>query len=318
MRPIKRNERFVRTFRAVVLLPAMLSASAAAQPVRAAVADPVEIVDWVGIVGISRDSTQQFEVVRSASFPFQGSVNESYFPTGQTPAGEINAYFDTLSTEGAAEFSCRWNGNVSSASGDGSTDGPFAVLAVLIRTAVPVTYTAGSYAYLGIGAGDASNTPYAKAAIDVGFCFTPGASPQAGSEFCGINPATDLMSIFHVDTDAFETSLSLCCAVVPDEGSPAGVLPPGEYTLYVESGTEMNVLFGGGSFSEATGGISMALAWDPPCPADLNGDGIADSGNIQTFIDFFLAQDLAVDFNGDGIIDQGDIQGFVAVFLAGC
>ncbi|MFT5424693.1 MAG: hypothetical protein ACI89L_002491, partial [Phycisphaerales bacterium] len=55
-----------------------------------------------------------------------------------------------------------------------------------------------------------------------------------------------------------------------------------------------------------------------PCSVDLNGDGIADFGDIQTFIALFLVQDVAVDFNGDGIIDFGDIQTFVAVFLAGC
>ncbi|MFT5423542.1 MAG: hypothetical protein ACI89L_001322 [Phycisphaerales bacterium] len=54
------------------------------------------------------------------------------------------------------------------------------------------------------------------------------------------------------------------------------------------------------------------------CPADLNGDGIADQGDIQSFIAFFLVQDLAVDFNADGIVDLGDIQGFIVEFLAGC
>lgn len=55
-----------------------------------------------------------------------------------------------------------------------------------------------------------------------------------------------------------------------------------------------------------------------PCAADLNGDGIADQGDIQTFIQLFLAQDPAVDFNSDGIVDLGDIQAFIAAFLAGC
>ncbi|MFT5424340.1 MAG: hypothetical protein ACI89L_002135 [Phycisphaerales bacterium] len=56
----------------------------------------------------------------------------------------------------------------------------------------------------------------------------------------------------------------------------------------------------------------------PTCPADLNGDGIADNGDIQTFVTLFLAQSLAADFNGDGILDNGDIQAFITVFLAGC
>lgn len=54
------------------------------------------------------------------------------------------------------------------------------------------------------------------------------------------------------------------------------------------------------------------------CPADLNGDGVVDNGDIGAFIGLFLAADLSVDFNGDGIVDNGDIGEFITVFLAGC
>ena len=54
------------------------------------------------------------------------------------------------------------------------------------------------------------------------------------------------------------------------------------------------------------------------CPADLNGDGILDNGDIGVFVALFLAGDLAADMNGDGILDNGDIGAFVAAFLAGC
>ncbi|MFT5424332.1 MAG: aminopeptidase N [Phycisphaerales bacterium] len=54
------------------------------------------------------------------------------------------------------------------------------------------------------------------------------------------------------------------------------------------------------------------------CPADTNGDGILDQGDIQTFIALFLVQDLGADFNGDSIVDLGDIQAFIGFFLAGC
>ncbi|MFT5422352.1 MAG: hypothetical protein ACI89L_000109 [Phycisphaerales bacterium] len=56
----------------------------------------------------------------------------------------------------------------------------------------------------------------------------------------------------------------------------------------------------------------------PPCPADMNGDGILDNGDIGAFVQAFLAGDLTADFNGDGILDNGDIGAFVAGFLAGC
>ena len=57
---------------------------------------------------------------------------------------------------------------------------------------------------------------------------------------------------------------------------------------------------------------------DPPCPADLNDDGVLDNGDIGAFVTLFLASDPAADFNADGILDNGDIGAFVAAFLAGC
>ena len=62
------------------------------------------------------------------------------------------------------------------------------------------------------------------------------------------------------------------------------------------------------------------IACDPPvdCPADINGDGVVDNGDIGAFVTLFLASDPAADFNGDGIIDNGDIGAFVTQFLAGC
>jgi len=54
------------------------------------------------------------------------------------------------------------------------------------------------------------------------------------------------------------------------------------------------------------------------CPADLNGDGILDNGDINAFVQLFLAGDLDADINGDGILDNGDINAFVQQFLAGC
>jgi len=55
-----------------------------------------------------------------------------------------------------------------------------------------------------------------------------------------------------------------------------------------------------------------------PCPADVNGDGILDNGDIGAFVSAFLASDPIADFNGDGILDNGDIGAFVAAFLQGC
>jgi len=60
------------------------------------------------------------------------------------------------------------------------------------------------------------------------------------------------------------------------------------------------------------------FASPPPCPADINGDGILDNGDIGTFVQAFLTGSPAADFNGDGFLDNGDIGSFVAAFLFGC
>ncbi|MFG0307335.1 MAG: FG-GAP-like repeat-containing protein [Phycisphaerales bacterium JB040] len=64
--------------------------------------------------------------------------------------------------------------------------------------------------------------------------------------------------------------------------------------------------------------VHFASPCESGCEADVNGDGVLDNGDIGTFVQLFLANDLAADFNGDEILDNGDIGAFVAAFLAGC
>jgi subtilisin family serine protease len=56
----------------------------------------------------------------------------------------------------------------------------------------------------------------------------------------------------------------------------------------------------------------------PACPADLTGDGIADSGDLAVFINAFLVQSTLADFTLDGQVDSGDLQAFIEAFLTGC
>jgi formylglycine-generating enzyme required for sulfatase activity len=56
----------------------------------------------------------------------------------------------------------------------------------------------------------------------------------------------------------------------------------------------------------------------PACPADLNGDGVLDFGDVGLFVTFFASDDLAADLNGDGLLDFGDVGLFVTAFNAGC
>jgi hypothetical protein len=54
------------------------------------------------------------------------------------------------------------------------------------------------------------------------------------------------------------------------------------------------------------------------CAADLNGDGIADFGDVSAFADAFTAQAPLADINADSVIDFGDVAAFVDAFNAGC
>ncbi len=56
----------------------------------------------------------------------------------------------------------------------------------------------------------------------------------------------------------------------------------------------------------------------PSCPPDLNGDGVLDFFDIQTFLNAYDAQDPIADFNSDGIFDFFDVQIYLGLFGAGC
>jgi hypothetical protein len=54
------------------------------------------------------------------------------------------------------------------------------------------------------------------------------------------------------------------------------------------------------------------------CQADLTGDGQVDSGDLELFINAFLAQGSIADLTQDGQVDSGDLELFIQLFLAGC
>jgi len=94
--------------------------------------------------------------------------------------------------------------------------------------------------------------------------------------------------------------------------------PVGDVPAHNVNSVEVTAATGagsGGSLMIKSVGLVRAA---PPCPADVNGDGIIDNGDIGVFITLFLSQDPRVDFTGDGVVDNGDIGAFIAAFLAGC
>lgn len=56
----------------------------------------------------------------------------------------------------------------------------------------------------------------------------------------------------------------------------------------------------------------------PPCRADMNGDMVLDFFDVQTFLNFYAANDLSADFNNDGALDFFDVQTFLGEYSAGC
>ncbi|MFT5423452.1 MAG: subtilisin family serine protease [Phycisphaerales bacterium] len=55
-----------------------------------------------------------------------------------------------------------------------------------------------------------------------------------------------------------------------------------------------------------------------PCPADLNGDGIADLADVTAFVAMYLGQEPGADVDQSGVVDADDVSGFIQVFLSGC
>jgi hypothetical protein len=57
---------------------------------------------------------------------------------------------------------------------------------------------------------------------------------------------------------------------------------------------------------------------EPPCPCDINGDGILDLADIGGFIACFTGSLPCGDLNTDGIWDLADVSLFISCFTSGC
>ncbi|MFT5422849.1 MAG: hypothetical protein ACI89L_000618 [Phycisphaerales bacterium] len=101
--------------------------------------------------------------------------------------------------------------------------------------------------------------------------------------------------------------------LVPSPTSP--VINTFGYCVSIYKGTATAGAWGGQDLGMVDTGLVMMFDL---CPADLNGDGFLDGGDITIFVALFLAGDLKADLNGDSFLDGGDITIFVALFLAGC
>jgi len=72
----------------------------------------------------------------------------------------------------------------------------------------------------------------------------------------------------------------------------------------------------------ASGGVSPTdvVSWvpdAPACPADYNGDGGVDGGDVESFFLDWEAGESEADVNGDGGVDGGDVETFFRAWEAG-
>ncbi|MCC5822356.1 MAG: hypothetical protein LAT64_06445 [Phycisphaerales bacterium] len=130
-----------------------------------------------------------------------------------------------------------------------------------------------------------------------------------------------LLSAAHASADdqpdpraGFSITWSTISAGGPAQGGGFSILAaigqPATATMSVTSGPGTYTL-SGGFLGSTTGG-------DPPCPADINGDGELNFFDVAAFVALFQAQDPIADFNNDGLFNFFDFSAFIAAFNAGC
>jgi hypothetical protein len=64
--------------------------------------------------------------------------------------------------------------------------------------------------------------------------------------------------------------------------------------------------------------LDSLVVIEPPCVADMNGDGVLNFFDISAFLTAMAVQDPAADFNNDGAVNFFDISAFLSAFSAGC
>ncbi len=60
-----------------------------------------------------------------------------------------------------------------------------------------------------------------------------------------------------------------------------------------------------------------SLITPPPCPADFNGDGGVDGGDVESFFVAWSASEPSADVNIDGGVDGADVESFFLAWAAG-
>lgn len=62
----------------------------------------------------------------------------------------------------------------------------------------------------------------------------------------------------------------------------------------------------------------VVLAWNPPCDADWNGDGVVNTQDFIAYLNDWSAREPGADLNGDGVVNSQDFIVFLNLWNAGC
>ncbi len=145
---------------------------------------------------------------------------------------------------------------------------------------------------------------------------------EAGTPFAGLGARFDDGTEWYDAQfpDVFEPVPGASTVLRYAGGAPAGVEyspPGGGRTLTL--GFPIETVVPDADRDELVRASLRTLALlTPPCPADLDGNGVLDLNDINTFVAGFLAQDTVSDLDGNALWDLADINIFVTSFTGGC